>query len=103
MMMSFNIMVRDFYSELKEENFKQITYAIYNKMDDENYVKSLENRFNELFSIDDFKFYDFNLTDKEKFLIKMHNRKYLKNIKTLKSHLNIEGVKVYVDYDNRCS
>lgn len=94
-------MNRDFYSELNEDNFKKITYTIYNKMDDENYISYLEKKFGEPFSVEDFKYYDFSLTDKERFLIKMHNKEYLHNIKKLKNKLIIEGVKVYVDFNVR--
>lgn len=94
-------MKRDFYSELNEENFKKVTYTIYNKMDDENYITLLEKTFGEPFSVEDFKYYDFKLTEKERFLIKMHNKEYLNNIKDLKNKLKIMGVKVYVDYNVR--
>lgn len=92
-------MVRNFYEELNEDNFIKITYGIFNKMDDEQYINFLEKTFNEPFSVEDFKYYDFVLTDKEKFLIKMYNKEFLKNVKTLKENLkNKIGVKVYVDY-----
>ena len=93
-------MVRDFCSELKEENFKKITYTIYNQMDDENYIAYLEKRFNDIFSIEDFKYYDFELNDKEKFLLKMHNRDFLLNVKSLKRIISKDGIKVYVDFEN---
>lgn len=93
-------MVRDFCSELKEENFKKITYTIYNQMDDENYIAYLEKRFNDIFSIEDFKYYDFELSDKEKFLLKMHNRDFLLNVKSLKRVITKDGIKVYVDFEN---
>lgn len=94
-------MKRDFYSELNEENFKKVTYTIYNKMDDENYITLLEKTFGEPFSVEDFKYYDFELTEKERFLIKMHNKEYLNNIKDLKNKLKIMGVKVYTDFNFR--
>ena len=93
--------MRDFYKELKENCFKKITYTIYNKMDDENYIAYLEKKFGEHFSVEDFEYYDFPLTDKEKFLIKMYNKDFLLNFKNLKKHLKIEGVKVYIDYNER--
>lgn len=93
-------MVRDFCSELREENFKKITYTIYNQMDDENYIAYLEKRFNDIFSIEDFKYYDFELSDKEKFLLKMHNRDFLLNVKSLKRVITKDGIKVYVDFEN---
>lgn len=93
-------MVRNFYEELKEENFIKITYGIFNKMDDEQYISFLEKKFKEPFSVEDFKYYDFNLTDKERFLIKMHNKEYLTNVKKLRECLSEKiGVKVYVDYN----
>lgn len=94
-------MKRDFYSELNEEKFKKVTYTIYNKMDDENYITLLEKTFGEPFSVEDFKYYDFELTEKERFLIKMHNKEYLNNIKDLKNKLKIMGVKVYTDFNFR--
>ena len=93
--------MRDFYEELKEENFKKITYGIFNKMDDENYIAFLEKKFGEPFSVEDFKYYDFPLTEKEKFLIKMNNKDFLMNIKRLRNHLKKEGVKVYTDFNER--
>ena len=92
-------MLRNFYDELNEENFKNITYTIYNKMDDENYIAYLEKRFNEIFSIDDFKYYDFKLTEKEKFLLKMHNKDYINNIKCLKKKISTDGIKVDVYFN----
>lgn len=94
-------MVRDFLNDIKEDKFKKVTYTIYNKMDDEQFIIFLENTFNESFSIEDFKYYDFDLTEKEKFLIRMHNKEYLQNIKNLKESLNEKiGAKIYVDYDS---
>lgn len=93
-------MVRNFYEELKEENFIKITYGIFNKMDDEQYISFLEKKFKEPFSVEDFKYYDFVLSDKEKFLIKMHNKEFLKNVKTLRESLKDKiGIKVYIDYN----
>jgi hypothetical protein len=92
-------MLRNFYDELNEDNFKKITYTIYNKMDDENYITYLEKKFNEVFSVEDFKYYDFDLTDKEKFLLKMHNKDYLNNVKILKKEISTDGIKVYVDFE----
>ena len=95
------IQERNFYDELKKADFKRITYGIFNTIDDDGYVNFLEKKYKEPFSIEDFEFYDFSLTEKEKFLIKMHNREYLKNIKILKENLseNINN-KLYVDYEN---
>lgn len=92
-------MVRDFYSELKEEDFKKITYTIYNQMDDENYIAYLEKKFKDIFSVEDFKYYDFELSDKEKFLLKIHNRDFLLNIKNLKKLISKDGLKVYIDFE----
>ena len=94
------ILPRDFFEELKEEVFKPITYGIFNKMDDDGYINYLENLHKEPFSIGDFKYHDFNLNDKEKFLIKMHNREYLKNIKSLNQKLSeYKDIILYIDYE----
>lgn len=93
-------MLKDFYAELDEKKFKPITFTIYNKMDDESFVTCLENFYGEKLSIDDFKYYDFELTDKEKFLVKMHNSDFLDNIKLLKEKIKkCHGAKIYVDYE----
>ena len=39
--MSFEIK-RDFIEELLNANFKRCTYTIYNKLDDEGYIETLE-------------------------------------------------------------
>ena len=94
------ILPRNFYDELKEEIFKPITYGIFNKMDDDGYINYLEKLHKEPFSIGDFKYYDFELTDKEKFLIKMHNREFLKNVKLLKQKLSeYKDIILYIDYE----
>lgn len=102
-MMNFNVLMgkfdRDFSNELKEENFKKITYTIYNKMDDENYIAYLEKKFNEVFSIEDFKYYDFELDEKEKFLLKMYNKDFLSNIKNLRKNIVKDGIKVYIYHE----
>ena len=70
-------------------------------MDDDGYINFLEKKYNEPFSIEDFEYYDFILGDKEKFLLKMHNKEYLKNIKNLKEKIsNDNDNKLYVDYNN---
>ena len=92
-------MVRNFYEELKEENFIKITYGIFNKMDDEQYISFLEKKFKEPFSVEDFKYYDFVLSDKEKFLIKMHNKEFLKNVKTLNELILIKEEEFF-DFQN---
>lgn len=94
------MIVRDFYEELKDKNFKNITYTLFNKIDDECYVDFLNKKLNNIYSVDDFEYYDFDLSDKERFLIKMYNSEYLKNVKALQSKINnFIGVKVIIDHD----
>ena len=94
------IPVRNFYEELREENFKRITYGIFNRMYDEGIIDSLEHLYKEPLSIEDFKYFDFELNDKEKFLLKMYNREYLKNIKNLKIRfINKREIVLYINHE----
>lgn len=100
MKMNFEIK-RDFVDELNNAVFKKSTYTIYNMLDDEKYIELLEKIFKEPLSIEDFEYYDFILDEKEKFLLKMRNKKITDKIKILKNRfLGKSGIKVIVDYDN---
>lgn len=95
------MIIRDFYEELKNNNFKPLTYTLYNKIDDDCYVQFLNKTYNEIYSIDDFEYYEFNMTDKERFLIKMYNSEYLSNVKKLKELFKDENkVKIIVDHND---
>ena len=90
---------RDFYGELSRVTWRPILYGQYNKLDDEGFIIFVENMTKKKYDIDDFECCSFELSDREKFLITMHNKEYLKNIKLLISKLeNIIGVKVHIDY-----
>ena len=100
MKMNFELK-RDFVEEVVNAQFKKSTYTIYNQLDDEKYIESLEKTFKEPLSIEDFEYFDIPLDEKETFLLKMRNNKINDKIKTLKNRLfGKQGVKLIVDYDN---
>lgn len=90
--------MRDLYNEIKEENFKNITYGLYNKIDDDSFVSYLRNKYKKCFSIDDFEYQEIILNDKEKLLGKMHIKKYDLNFVILKQKLSKKDTYcLYVD------
>lgn len=93
--------MRDFYSEINDDKFKPITYGLYNKIYDDSFVEYLNNQHKTVYSKDDFEYMTFDLTDKEKFLLKMRNKEYNLNIIILKQKLSKnDKIKVYVENDN---
>lgn len=93
-------MTRDFYSEIEEANFKPITYRLYNKIDDDNIPYTLGKKNNTVYGIDDFVYYTFDLSKKEKFLLTMHNKEFLKNIKELNEKILNENYILDIDFNN---
>lgn len=92
--------MRNFFDELKGKSFKKITYTIFNRIDDDKIVTLIEKKLNTVLSIEDFEYYDFELSDKEKFLIKMRNKEIGNSINELKSKLNeYDGAKLLIDYN----
>lgn len=99
MKMSFEIK-RDFIDELLNCTFKRLTYTIYNQLDDEQYIESLEKKLKEPLSIEDFEYYDFVLDEKESFLLKMRNKKMTDKLKTIKNRFfGKVGVKLIIGFD----
>lgn len=91
--------VRDFFNELKDITWKPITYYMYNVLDDGGFTEYLQNTYKERFSIDDFEYGVFAVSEKEKFLIQMHNSEYLKNVNALAKQLaSNDRVKINIDY-----
>ena len=92
--------VREFFNELKNATWHPISFSLYNKLDDDGFILFLNTRYNERFSIDDFECCTLKKKKKEKFLITMHNKEYLENVKTLIRQLESnDKVKVNVDYN----
>ena len=92
---------RNFKEDLAFAEYKQVSYTIFNMIDDDMFVHEVNRAFNNKYSIDDFEYYDFGLSEKEKFLVQMHNSEFLKNVKVLKEELKEQmGVKIYVYHDD---
>lgn len=92
-------MARELYEEMKLDKFKPITFGLYNMIDDDNFVQYLNTQYKNFYTKDDFEYYMFNLTDKEKFLLSIRNKEFLADIKKLQTLLlNDDTIKLYVDY-----
>lgn len=90
---------RNFYEDLKNVTWKPISYGRYNTIEEDGFIAYIENMTKKRYDIDDFEGCSFELSDKEKFLITIHNKEYLKNVKELMAKVeDIIGVKVYVEY-----
>lgn len=88
-----------FYEKLKDLSFDPISFTLFNQIDEDDYIRQLEIYDKIKYSINDFECHYLSLTNKEKFLIKMHNKNFLKNIKTLIYYFRLEPrVKIIIDY-----
>lgn len=91
---------RDFYSELDTMVFKDITFSLFNKIDDEYIPQQWGKTDNTVYGIDDFVYCDVMLDKKEKFLITMHNKEIMNAINKLKTKIKNEKYHVMLDFDN---
>ena len=92
--------MRDFFNEIEDSKFKNVSYGLYNKLDDDSFVKYLNTKYKQCFSIDDFEYQEMELSDKEKFLFKMRNREFGVAVLVLKQKLSkYDMYKVYSDND----
>ena len=93
--------MRDFYSEIDDDKFKPISFGLYNKIYDDSFIAYLKNQYNTLYSKDDFEYMTFELNEKERFLLKMHNKEFCLNFTILKQKLSKnDKAKLYVEHDN---
>ncbi len=92
--------MRDFYNEIEESNFKNLTYGLFNMIEDDGFVYFVNHYLNQRLTIDDFEVMYFDLTDKEKFLLKMRNKEFKQNFLILKQKLTKhETTRLYVEHD----
>lgn len=91
--------MKSLISELKEAQFKPITFSIFNKLDEEYRIHDLQLKLNEKFSIYDFEYYELNLEKKDQFRIKMHNKEFINEIKLIQSRLKNNAL-LDIDFDN---
>lgn len=95
-----NIM-RDLYNEIKDENFKNITYGLFNKIYDDNFVSYLNIKYKQCFSIDDFEYQKIVLNESEKFLRKINSKEYNLQLVILKQKLSkLDTYRFYTDEKN---
>ena len=93
--------MRDFYNEIKDENFKNLTYGLFNMIEDDGFVYYANHLVKEKLSIDDFEVMYFELTDKEKFLLRMRNKDFKQNFVILKQKLSkYDTIRMYIEFDN---
>ena len=89
---------RDFFNDIEELTFKPLTYTLFNIIDEDYFVDRLNKLDDTIYSIDDFTYAMYPLTDKERLLIRMWNNDYTQSIKDLQQKLSSQPrVKVYVN------
>ena len=88
-------MDRDLYEELRNAEFKPITFRLFNKIDDDMIPSYLNKKNNDVYGIDDFEYYKIPLSQKEQFLLSLHNKEMMNSIKKLK--LEIENKDCFLD------
>ena len=92
--------VRNFYNDISSLFFKPINYTLYNIIDEDCFISRIEKLDEMKYSIDDFVYAEFTLSEKEKFLINMWNREYMENVKRLEKDLENEPHStVYVNHE----
>ena len=90
--------MRDFYREIKDEDFKSVTFGIFNRIDDDSFPLYLRNQYKEVYSIDDFEYLKFNLDEKEKKSLKKNDSIMQLNLTILRQKLNKDDkIRFYVD------
>jgi hypothetical protein len=90
----------DFFNDIPTLSFKPMNYTLYNIMEDDYFVDKLNKLDNTKYSIDDFEYASFPLSDKEKYLIKMWNGEYMENIKELKEKIKDDPYcSVYINHE----
>lgn len=92
------IIMRDFYKEVRDEDFKSLTFGIYNRIDDDSFPLYLRNQYKEVYSIDDFEYLKFNLSEKEKKSLKNNDSIMQLNLTIFKQKLSKDDtIRFYVD------
>ena len=92
------MIMRDFYKEIKDEDFKSLTFGIFNRIDDDSFPLYLRNQYKEVYSIDDFEYLKFELDDKEKKSLKKNDSIMQLNLTILRQKLNKDDtIRFYVD------
>lgn len=90
--------MRDFYKEINDEQFKPITFGIYNKIDDDRFPLYLKNQYKNVYSIEDFEYQKFILDDKEKKMLQNNVPIMQLNVTILKQKLSKNDfMRCYVD------
>lgn len=100
-MMERKVYKREFFDELYTCKTNPLTYTIFNEIEDDFFVGRMNMKYKNKYSIDDFVFYEFDLSDKEKFLLKMHNSDFMRCVKKLKKKLDdCEELRVYFSHND---
>ena len=94
------MILKDYYTEAENAEYKPITFGLYNKIDDDLIPQIWSKMKGEVFGIDDFVYATLALDNKEQFLLKMHNKEIMTRIMSLKKKYDNQQVVVDVDYNN---
>ena len=90
--------MRDFYKEIRDENFKSLTFGIFNQIDDDSFPLYLRNQYKKVYSIDDFECLKFELNEKEKISLKKNDSLMQLNLTILRQKLSKDDkIRFYVD------
>lgn len=77
--------------QLKNNNFKDLLFTIYNFIEDEGFVAEVNNKYPDAsYSIDGFEYMLFNISNEDKKLIKRGNRDVLQKYSDFKYHVEKE-------------
>ena len=87
----------DLYELSEKAEYKPITFGLFNRIDDDMIPHLWGKQNNTVYGIDDFIYAELELTSKESFLLKMHNKDFLRRVSNLKK--KFEGEMVIVDVD----
>ena len=89
--------------QLKHADYKRVTFGIFNFIDSEGFVDEVSSCDKTKYDIEDFCYYKFNLSDKEKNGIKYSKKEIIHFFKEFKSYIensvqknNIPKIRIYI-------
>lgn len=86
---------------IKDLEYKRMPFTLYNMIEEDSFIMECERDDKEKYSIDDFEWSYVKLTEKEKFLVRMHNSEILDNVDRLIGEISKveKRFKIYTRFD----
>ena len=86
---------------IKNLEYKRMPFTLYNMIEDDSFIMECERDDKEKYGIDDFEWSYVKLTEKEKFLVRMHNSEILDNVDKLIDEISKveKRFKIYTRFD----